>query len=118
MEAILGDFPSQDQRLKPTARKREDGSWLVDAMIEVDAFERLVPEFKLDPPGARDYQTFGGFVVKHLGHVPVEGESFALHGFNVEIIDMDRHRVDKVLLMPLKTSPASNPPAQPSSPAK
>lgn len=102
MEAIVGDFPSQDERLKPTARPRDDGSWLIDAMIEVPEFEKAIPQFKLDPPGRRDYQTFGGFIVKHLGRVPTEGESFQLHGFLVEIIDMDRHRVDKVLLMPLK----------------
>jgi len=36
------------------------------------------------------------------GRVPVEGEWFEQHGFRVEVIDMDGHRVDKVLLAPLK----------------
>ncbi|MBM3881023.1 MAG: HlyC/CorC family transporter [Verrucomicrobia bacterium] len=101
MEAVLGDFPSQDERLKPTAQRRDDGSWLVDAMIEASEFERLVPEFKLDPPSQRDYHTFGGYVTKRLGHLPSEGEFFDAQGFRVEVIDMDRHRVDKVLLMAL-----------------
>jgi putative hemolysin len=102
MEAVLGDFPSQSDRLKPTARQRDDGSWLVDAMIEVQEFERLVTNFKLDAPAVRDYRTLGGYVLKHLGRVPAEGDYFEEQGFRVEIVDMDNQRVDKVLLMPLK----------------
>ena len=102
MEAVLGDFPSQDERRKPGAQRRADGSWLVDAMLDVRDFERLVPEFKLDPPGERDYHTFGGYIIKRLGRVPEEGDAFESQGFHVEIIDMDRNRVDKVLLMVLK----------------
>jgi hypothetical protein len=46
MEAIVGDFPSQDERLKPAAKKREDSSWLIDAMIEIDDLIRWTPAFK------------------------------------------------------------------------
>jgi putative hemolysin len=113
MEAALGDFPSQDERLKPTTRRRDDGSWLIDAMIEVSEFEKQVPEFKLDPAGTRDYLTFAGYVVKRMGRLPVEGDAFEDQGFRVEVIDMDKHRVDKVLLMRLKpaSSVATPPPA-------
>jgi putative hemolysin len=100
MEAIIGEFPSPDERIKPAAKRREDGSWLVDGMLEIEEVERQIPGFTLPPPSQRDYQTFAGFVVSHLGHLPHEGETFLLHGYHVEIIDMDAHRVDKVLLMP------------------
>ncbi|MCI0535676.1 MAG: hemolysin family protein [Verrucomicrobiales bacterium] len=102
MEVIIGEMPSTDERARPRAVRRDDGSWLVDGMLDADEFERSVPGFKLHPSADRDYQTFAGFIVKHLGHVPQEGEAFQLHGFHVEVIDMDSHRVDKVLLMPLK----------------
>jgi putative hemolysin len=64
-----------------------------------------VVDFPLHPAKERDYQTFAGFIVKHLGHVPAEGESFLYHGYLVEIIDLDGHRVDKVLLLPRKNLP-------------
>jgi putative hemolysin len=99
MEAIIGELPVTDERLKPTAKCRDDGSWLVDGMLDAEAFERLVPGFKLHPSAERDYQTFAGFIVKHLGRIPREGESFAHQGYTVEVIDMDGHRVDKVLLL-------------------
>jgi putative hemolysin len=102
LEAIVGDLPSPEDRLKPKALRREDGSWLVDGMLEVETFLAQVPDFPLHAPAERDYETVGGFIIKQLGHVPVEGESFRHHGFDVEIIDMDGLRVDKVLLLPVR----------------
>jgi putative hemolysin len=99
MEAIIGELPSPDERLKPRAKRREDGSVLVDAIIELDEFAAVVPDFQLPPAAGRHYQTFAGFVMQQLGRVPAEGECFDWSGYRVEVIDMDGHRVDKVLLM-------------------
>lgn len=102
MEAIVGEIPSPSDRLKPKAVRRDDGSWLVDGMLDATSFESAVKDFPLHPPSERDYETFAGFVVKHLGRVPAEGESFSYHGYLVEVIDLDGHRVDKVLLFPTR----------------
>jgi putative hemolysin len=102
MEAIIGELPSADERARPRAIRRDDGSWLIDGLLAADEFERTVTGFQLHPAAQRDYETFAGFVVRHLGHVPEEGETFLLHGYLVEVIDMDGHRVDKVLLIPSK----------------
>jgi putative hemolysin len=105
MEAIVGDLPSPSDRLKPQAVRRPDGSWLVDGMIAAEDFEAAVADFPLHRGAERDYQTFAGFIVKHLGHVPAECESFHHHGYRVEVIDLDGHRVDKVILYPAKPKP-------------
>jgi putative hemolysin len=109
MEAIIGELPTADERARPRAVRRDDGSWLVDGMLDADEFEREVTGFKLHTGPQRDYQTFAGFVMKHLGHVPREGETFQFQGYSVEVIDMDNHRVDKVLLMPVKPPPPTAP---------
>jgi putative hemolysin len=115
MEAIVGDFPSQDERLRPAAKRRDDGTWLIDAMIEIDDLKKLIPALSFQIGADRDYQTLAGFIVKRLGHVPREGETFEEQGYLFEIIDMDRHRVDKVLLLPVKPplAPPCPPPAAP-----
>jgi len=102
MEAIVGEFPSAEARAKPEARKRDDGSWLIDAMIEIEKLEKVLPGFKAGDEASKDYQTLAGFIVKHLGRVPKEGETFQAQGYIFEVLDMDRHRVDKVLVMPVK----------------
>ncbi|MDQ5977693.1 MAG: magnesium and cobalt exporter, family [Verrucomicrobiota bacterium] len=106
LEAIVGDIPSPADRLKPKAVRREDGSWLVDGLLDAEEFTNLVSDFPLHPPAHRDYETFGGFVIKQLGHVPAEGETFRHEGYVVEVIDMDGLRVDKALLLPVKNLPA------------
>jgi putative hemolysin len=111
MEAIVGDFPSQQERAQPSAVARPDGSWLIDAMIDMERLERALPGFKPASSAGKDYQTLAGFVVKRLGHLPREGETFEEQGYIFEVLDMDRHRVDKVLVVPGKTTgPATRQP--------
>jgi putative hemolysin len=98
MEAIVGDLPEVGDHRPPAAVQREDGSWLVDGAMEVrDLRER----FALGAlPGEEDggFETLGGFVLTRLAHIPQAGEYFEWAGWRFEVVDMDRHRVDKVLL--------------------
>lgn len=107
MEAIVGEFPTQGERAKPEAKKRDDGSWLIDAMIDLDAVEKALPGFAFGGNAYSEYQTLAGFVVKTLGRVPKEGETFEEQGYIFEVLDMDRHRVDKILVMPVRNLPQS-----------
>lgn len=102
MEALVGEFPTLEERARPEIKKREDGSWLVDAMMEIERVEAALPGFRLSEAENKDYQTLAGFVVKALGHVPREGETIEAQGYVFEVLDMDRHRVDKVLVMPAR----------------
>jgi putative hemolysin len=61
-----------------------------------------VPEFQLSTEEERKYSTLGGYVCERLGHIPKEGEHFEDRGFRFEVIDMDRLRVDKVLMSQVK----------------
>jgi putative hemolysin len=69
--------------------------------------EKALPGFKFGGNAYSEYQTLAGFVVKALGHVPREGETFEAQDYLFEVLDMDRHRVNKVLVLPIKSSPGS-----------
>jgi putative hemolysin len=101
MEAIVGEFPSPTERLKPEARKRADGSWLVDGFMSLETLPPMIPALRFPPAEKRDYATLGGFLPACLGHTPREGETFDEQGFRFEALDMDGARVDKVLIIPL-----------------
>lgn len=101
LEAIAGDFPSQEERLRPQAERREDGSWLVDGLMPLEDFRRVLPGVDFGREPGRGFETLAGFLVANLGRVPAEGDVFDWQGYRFEVIDMDRHRVDKILVTPL-----------------
>jgi putative hemolysin len=102
LEAIIGDIPSSDQLEAPKVVQREDGSWLVDGMFPVDELKDLFHIKKLPGEGVGQYQTLGGFVMSHLGRIPSASDHFECCGLRFEVMDMDGHRVDKVLVVELE----------------
>jgi len=102
LEAIVGELPSQEDRHKLRAIQREDGSWLVDATLPVEEFARDLGKPADYFPVDGDFQTVGGFVVHRLAKIPKEGDHIEYRGHRYEVVDMDRHRLDKVLVSELK----------------
>lgn len=102
MEAIVGDLPEPGDRRGPDAVQRDDGSWLVDGSMDVDDLRHRFKLEALPREHEESYETLGGFVLDRLGHIPRPGESFAWGGWRFEVMDMDRNRVDKVLMAPVK----------------
>lgn len=102
LEAIVGDLPERGpRREQPTARRREDGSWLIDATLPISEFKELIGlDAELPQEEEADFQTLGGFVVTHFGRIPKAGDYFEWDGWRFEVINMDRHRVDKVQVSP------------------
>lgn len=98
LEAIVGDLPDQLRRAQPEAKRRDDGSWLVDATLALPEVKELLKLRALPGEDTADFQTLGGFVVTQLGRIPSAGDYFDWSGWRFEVMDMDRQRVDKVLL--------------------
>lgn len=106
LEAIVGDLPDQLRRAQPEAKRREDGSWLVDATLAVGELKELLQLRELPGEESAEFQTLGGFVVTQLGRIPAAGDYFDWNGWRFEVMDMDRQRVDKVLLARTPSSAA------------
>jgi len=98
LEAIVGDLPALGQRDQPEARQREDGSWLIDATLATGELKATLGIATLPQETQADYQTVGGMVMTQFGRIPAAGDHFAWGGWRFEVVDMDRHRVDKVLV--------------------
>ena len=101
LEAIVGDIPALDEKGEPAATKRDDGSWLLDGMMPVDELQMLLDVDDL-PDDSYDYDTLGGLFMAQMGRVPTVGDQFEWNELRFEVVDMDGHRVDKVLVMPVK----------------
>ncbi len=98
MEAIVGDVPQTGQD-EYEIIKREDGSFLVDALIQFYDFLSYFERADWMNEGEHEFDTLAGFVLHELEHIPVTGEKFSWKDFKFEIIDMDGQRIDKILVM-------------------
>lgn len=98
VEALLGEVARHGEDTEPLAVRREDGSWLLDGGLPVQDLKELMGVRELPHQDRTNFQTLAGFIMTHLGRVPRTGEWFTFDRFRFEIVDMDRHRIDKVLL--------------------
>ncbi len=97
LEAIIGDMPQPDL-LDYEITEREDGSYLVDAQIPFYDFLTKFEKTEWMNEGEQEFDTLAGFILHRLERIPHTGDTLEWKGFNIEIIDMDSHRIDKVLV--------------------
>lgn len=100
MEAIAGDIQEADEPPPPTITRREDGTWLVDARLPAG---QLTETLGVEMPGEErgEFETVGGFAMTRLGRIPQESDAFVEGNLRFEVVDMDGHRVDLLLVTPL-----------------
>lgn len=108
LEAIVGDMPSEEPwEDEPEAIQRADGSWLLDGTLTIDKFQQILGVSELPEAKAGNYNTIAGFVMQQLGRVPRSADRFSWEGLHFEVIDMDRNRVDKILVVHEAPGPRS-----------
>lgn len=95
---LLGDISPSGAPDDPMVVRRADGSLLLDGMLPVEELKDLMGVDDLPKESAGGFDTLGGFVLTYLGRIPATGDAFAFDGFTFEVMDMDRTRVDRVLL--------------------
>jgi putative hemolysin len=98
MTAIVGDLPAEPGE-EPMIVRRDDGSWLMDGMLSVEAGLKALGLDSLSVEEREHYNTIGGLAMFAIGRVPRTGDVFERYGFRFEIVDMDGNRVDRLLII-------------------
>lgn len=101
LEEIVGEIEIEE----PQATQRQDGSWLLDGMLEIDEFKEIF-NLAADLPHENEYETLSGFMMVSLGRVPQPTDYFEWNNLSFEVVDMDGRRVDKVLVKALPKAQA------------
>lgn len=96
-ENIFGTLPDMDDLEEPSIVVREDGSLLVDGVIPIDELRETINLKEFDFEDA-DYSTLAGFILYKLSEVPKAGDLLETEGYRFEVIDMDKSKIDKVLV--------------------
>ena len=92
--ALVGDLPDEfDPDDEPDVVRVDRTRWLADGRMSVDDVrDRL--DINL-PEG--EYVTLGGFLFDGFGHIPAEGESLDVDGWELRVAEMDKRRIAKVV---------------------
>jgi putative hemolysin len=98
LDALVGDIPSLDEQEEQSVVRREDGSFLLDGALSISQLKRTLHLKRLPGEGDGSFQTLGGFLMMQLGRVPAVADHVEVGGWRFEVMDMDRRRVDKVLV--------------------
>lgn len=95
LEALVGeasDFDEDEYQLVA----REDGTWLVDGLYSLHDF---LTYFDMDElTNDYDVTTVSGLIMTEMGKIPTQGEKLIWNKLELEIIDMDGVKIDKVLV--------------------
>jgi putative hemolysin len=100
LEVITGVY-NEEPGDDPAIVQRQDGSWLVAGWMPVDDFSE---RFNIPVPKDARYETVAGYILACLNHLPVTGEAFDRDGWHFEVVDLDGHRIDKVLVASMQPS--------------
>ncbi len=97
LEAIVGDIPQEEDDDYEIVQ-RADGSFLVDAQVQFYDFLTRFDKAEWMMEGDQNFDTLAGFIIHELEKIPKTGDIMQWKIFTFEIVDMDNHRIDKVLV--------------------
>jgi len=104
LTSIVGDLPERDSLSDDDVVRREDGSWLVDGSVGLERLKATLDLDELPAEEEHSFHTVGGFAMHRLGRIPSVADHFEAAGFRFEVVDMDRNRVDKMLVARLPST--------------
>ncbi|MDY0013776.1 MAG: hemolysin family protein [Rhodocyclaceae bacterium] len=99
LTSIVGEIDIPSALEEQDIAQREDGSWLIDGGVSVERFKSVLDiDDELPDEDENEFNTIGGFVMHTLGRIPAVTDRFDCLGWSFEVVDMDRTRVDKVMV--------------------
>lgn len=95
LELIVGEIDDEhDQEDGLNIRQHGEGQYLVAALTEIDEFNHFFKSSFDD----EEFDTVGGVILGHLGHLPKRGEQVDLGGFHFKVLAADSRRIHRLLV--------------------
>ncbi|HLO95965.1 MAG TPA: hemolysin family protein [Burkholderiaceae bacterium] len=104
MSTVMGSLvsPHDEEQIV----RREDGSFLADGITPIPDVQRALG---LEAwPHAGQYDTLAGFLMVMLRRIPKRTDHVLWEGWRFEVMDVDSHRVDQVMIA-REESPSADP---------
>jgi len=98
LQEIAGESFATHEEETAQLTARDDNSWLVDGLYDIDDFKARFSLEELPDEDHDHYQTMGGFLTSYFGYIPTVGERIDWQDFTFEVVDMDGARIDKIMI--------------------
>ena len=95
MSTVMGDLVSGLDE-EPQIVQRDENSWLIDGVTPIQDVQRALDIEQL--PHAEEYETLAGFLMVMLRRVPRRTDRVSCSGYTFEVMDVDSHRIDQVMV--------------------
>jgi len=98
VEQIVGEIDDEhDSDEPPSIVRQPDNSFIADARASLDDVRSVIGEDFVTGEAGEDVETLGGYLVSHVGRLPVRGEVISGPGnYEVEVLDADPRRVKRL----------------------
>jgi CBS domain containing-hemolysin-like protein len=107
VEQIVGEIDDEhDSDEPPSIVRQPDNSFIADARASLDDVRAVIGDEFLAAEAGEEVETLGGYLVSHVGRLPVRGEVISGPGnFEVVVLDADPRRVKRLRIAPRKERP-------------
>lgn len=96
IEEIVGEIRDEfDEEEEEFVRKVGENFYEVDAMIDIETLDK---ELGIQLPISEDYESLGGLITTELGRVAEKGDELELENVKLQVLEMDKMRISKVLI--------------------
>ncbi|TBO28810.1 HlyC/CorC family transporter [Aquabacterium lacunae] len=102
MNTVMGQLvsPLDEEQIV----QRDADSWLIDGMTPIpDVLRALSLD---DLPDSTEYETLAGFLMVSLRRVPRRTDAVEWGGYRFEVMDVDAHKIDQVMVTRVQPRPA------------
>lgn len=96
LDALVGEIFHGDLH-EPEAIQRDDGSWLLEGAMAIPELKHCLTLEVLPNEERGLYHTVSGLVLLLLGRLPRPGDYVTVDSWRLEVVDLDGHRIDKIL---------------------
>jgi putative hemolysin len=102
LKALVGALPESGDDVDDTLVRREDGSWLIDGLTPIERMKDALRLAHIPDEESGDFHTVGGLIMACMKRIPRVSDHVEIDNWRFEVVDMDGHRVDRVIAFPPK----------------
>lgn len=91
LEELVGEIWDEHDEVVEMFKKVGSDSYIVDCSADLDEFCEM---FQLEP--GEESVSLSGWIMEHLGEIPEKGDKFSVGDYEMEVTEVDNHRVEKI----------------------